>query len=265
MVIWELKMRNIAFILIILQLVACVSTKNVAETRNSEFAAYNNFELFKFWHELDIQRFKNNLLKVRIALVPENKTIDNFKSDSQMVQVYDTLQVMIGEKLIGFHNLKKMYFDTTDRGKLKLFQNLKSDSADNIFLNKIADNPYYELYKDIIERLRKSILQSTFYTSQDNFEFYIQNRSIDIVNVNTFNDIFRDDKLSLENLLKSRLKTIIQNQIDFIISFSGSYNVDYSDRARSYIGSETIHLNLYDVSSAEQISTANITYFWGSE
>ncbi len=76
-------MKNITFLLIILQLVSCVSTKNVAETRNSEYAAHNNFELFRIWRELDIQRFSNDILNVKIILIPENRPIDEFESDPQ--------------------------------------------------------------------------------------------------------------------------------------------------------------------------------------
>ena len=147
-------MKTIVFSLLIFQLVSCVSTKNVAESRNREYAAQNYFELFKFWHELDILRFKNDVLKVKILLVPEEITAGNFKSDSQLVHIYDSLKVLIEEKMEGFREFNKIYMDTTDRGRMKLYQSLKSDSTDLEFLNKISDSPYFELYEDIITRIR---------------------------------------------------------------------------------------------------------------
>jgi hypothetical protein len=258
-------MKNIVLSLIILQLVSCVSTKNVAETRNSDFRAHNNFELFKIWHEIDIVRFNTEKLNVKIALIPENKSISEFESDSQLINIYDSLKVMIDDKMKGFQDLKMMYFDTTVQGKSKIFENLKSDSSDKAFLDRISDSPYFELYDDIIKRLRSSIQKSAFYSSQKNFEDYLQNRSIQVVEMNLTKEIFGEETLSVNKLSKSRTDTFKKNQIDFLIAFSGSYNVAYSDRARSRVGSEHINLIVFDVCSADRISTASITNFWGSE
>jgi hypothetical protein len=258
-------MKNFTFLLIILQLVSCVSTKNVAENRNSEYAAHNNFEFFKIWRELDICRFNDNILNVKFALIPEDRTLSEFESDSQLVHIYDSVQVMIEEKMYGFQELKKTYFDTTDQERLKIYQNLKSDSTDNEFLNKIADSPYFELYEDILNRLRSSILKSKFYSSQKEFEAYIQDRSIEVCDKNIYENIFGKTKMSVTNLSPDQFDKLKQEQIGFLIAFSGSYNIDYSDRAQNRIGSETIFLKLFDLSSATLITTADISYFWGSE
>jgi len=258
-------MKKIVLLLIILQLISCVSTKNVAQTRNSESAAHNNFELFKFWQELDILRFDNNILNVKIALLPENMTIGEFKTDSQMVHIHDSIQVMIEEKMQGFRELNETYFDTTAQSRLNIYNNLKSDSTDNEFLNMIADSPYYELYKDILSRLRSSIQKSKFYSSQKNFENYLQNRSFEIIDENINNEIFETDTISVSRLSKSKIVNLKNYQVDFLITISGSYNINYSDRARSRIGSETIHMQLFNIESAKAITTANITHYWGSE
>jgi hypothetical protein len=252
-------------LLIILQTVSCVSTQNVAEIRNDDFRTHNNFEEFKIWHEIDIARFYAGLLNIHIALIPEDKSIQEFDSDSQLVKIYDSLKVIIDEKMNGFQDLKKMYFDTTVQGKTKIYANLKSDSSDNAFLEKIEDNLYYELYKDIIDRLRKSILQSGFYSSQKNFQDYLQNRSIQVVDIITVEDIFGQDVVSVNNLSENQIAALKSKNINFLIAFSAGYNVEFSDRAQSRVGSETTQLILFDVFSGKKLATANITRFWGSE
>lgn len=258
-------MKNIIFLLIILQFVSCVSTKNVAERRNSDFSAHNDFEFFKIWREIDIKRFNSDILNVNIALVPAEKTINEFKSDSQSVQIYDSLHVIIEEKMQGFRDLEKSYVDTTEQGKQKIYQDLKSDSSDTEFLENMANNPYIDLYEEIINRLRTSIQQSVFYSSQTNFESYIRNRSFEVVDLNNLEEIFRADKIKVESLSDNIVNALKKHQINFIIAFSGSYNVDYSDRARGRIGSEKINLFLFDVQSMNHISSATLTHFWGSE
>jgi hypothetical protein len=258
-------MKNIVLSLIILQLVSCVSTKNVAKIRNSDFRAHNNFEFFKIWGEIDIVRFNTEKLNIKIALIPEDKLINEFENDSQLITIYDSLKVMIDDKMAGFQDLRKMYFDTTEEGKSKIYEKLKSDSSDNAFLDKIAESPYFELYDNIIKRQRSSIQKSSFYTSQKNFENYLQNRSIQVVDMNLTKEIFGQDTLSINKLSKSHIDSFRKNQIDFLIAFSGSYNVAYSDRAQSRVGSEHIKLIVFDVHSADRISTAQITHFWGSE
>jgi hypothetical protein len=78
-------------------------------------------------------------------------------------------------------------------------------------------------------------------------------------------EIFGTDTLRIKNLSQDKIDKLRQNQVNFIIAFSGSYNIDYSDRARGHIGSETIQLILFDVQSVKIISTAELTRFWGSE
>jgi len=259
------KMKIIVFLLIIFQLLSCVSTKNVAESRNREFAAQNYFELFKFWQEMDILRFENDILKVKILLVPEGMTVDNYKSDSQMIHIYDSLKVLIEEKKEGFQEFKRIYTDTTDQGRMKLYHSLKSDSTDLEFLNKISDSPYFELYEDIITRLRKSIQTSKFYSSHEEFDTYIQNRSIEMIDNNIYKDIFQTDSLSLSKLSKIQIEKLREKKIDFLFAFSGSYNIDYSDRAGGRIGSETILIKLFDIRSATSVTSGKITSYWGNE
>ena len=259
------KMKMIIFLLLIFQLLSCVSTKNVAESRNCENAAQNYFELFKFWQELDILRFKNDVLKVNILLVPEGMTVDNFKADSQMVHIYDSLKVLIEEKMEGFQEFNKIYMDTTDQGRMKLYHSLKSDSTDLEFLSKISDSPYFELYKDIITRLRISIQTSKFYSSIEEFDTYIQNRSIEMIDNIIYKDIFQTDSLSLSKLSKIQIETLREKRIDFLFAFSGSYNIDYSDRAGGRIGSETILIKLFDIRSATSVTSGKNTSYWGNE
>jgi len=258
-------MKNIIFILIILQFISCVSSIKVAETRNADFSAHNSFEYFKIWREIDIARFDSEILNVKIALIPEDKSISEFSSDSSLIKTFDSLHVMIEEKMEGFRELEKTYSDTTDEGRKKIFQNLKSDSTDKEFLDKIESDPYFELYVDIVKRLRQSIQQSTFYASQQNFEAYIQSRSIDIIGMNQLKDLIGQEKLTVMNISEEHIRALKENRVDFMIAFSVSYNVQYSDRARGRIGSENINLVLFDVQSARNISTANITHFFGSE
>lgn len=258
-------MKNITLLLIILQLVSCVSTKNVAETRNSEYAAHNNFELFRNWRELDIQRFSNDILNVKIMLIPENRSVDEFESDPQLIHIYDSVQVMIEEKMQGFREFKKTYFDTTKQERLNIYKNLKSDSADNDYLSRIADSPYFELYEDLLKRLRESIQKSKFYSSQRNFEDYIQKRSIEVMDKNINEEIFGTDTISISKLSKNQIDKLRDIQVNFLIAFSGSYNIDYSDRARGRIGSETILMILFDIKSATTVKIAKITHYWGTE
>jgi hypothetical protein len=258
-------MKTFAFLLFIFQLVSCVSTSNVAESRNREYAAENYFELFKFWQEMDILRFKNDILKVKILLVPEGMTVTNFESDSQMVYIYDSLRVMIEEKMEGFREFKNIYMDTTDQARMKLYHSLKSDSTDLEFLSNISDSPYFELYEDILTRLRKSIQTSKFYSSPEEFETYIQNRSIEMIDENISEEIIQTDSLYLNKLSKIQIEKLRQKMIDFLIAFSGSYNIDYSDRARGRIGSESILIKLFDIKTSTTVTTGKITTYWGNE
>jgi hypothetical protein len=258
-------MKNIALFLIILQIFSCVSTKHVAESRNSDVAAQNNFEIYRFWRELDILRFNNGLLNVRILLIPEGINANAFESDSQMIHIYDSLMVMIGDKIKGFQELKKIYNDTTDQGRLNIYNSLKSDSTDQEFLKKIAASSYFELYEDIILRYRESIQASKFYSSFREFDSYIRNRSFEIVDKHLYEEIYGSDIMSMGELSKNQIKKLKEDQIDFIIFFSGSYNIDYSERARSRLGSESIHLKLIDMRTAETVTTANIIQYWGNE
>ena len=230
-------MKNIFLLLLIFQLVSCVSTKNVADSRNRDFAVQNYFERFKFWQELDILRLNNDLLKVKILLIPDGVTAENFDSDSQLVSIYDSLEVIIGEKMVGFREFKTSYFDTTEIGQLKIYKVLKSDSADHQFLDGISDSPYFDLYEDIISRLRKSIQSSQFYSSQEDFENYIRNRSIEAVDNSLYEKIFNADTMSIKKLTDHQIDKLKEHRIDFLISFSGSYNINYSDRAGGRIGS----------------------------
>ena len=258
-------MKNLILCFVIIQLFSCVSSKKVAESRNSEFAAHNSYELFKIWREIDILRFNRDILNVKIALFPEDKTLHQYQADSQLVNINDSLRTLISEKMNAFNELRETYFDTTDQERVNIFQNLKSDSSDYEFLGRISDSPYYDLYENILMRMRNSIQNSTFYASRQNFEEYIMNRSIEIADMDILRDVFGEDTLSVKSLSKAKIFKLKESQIDFIISFSGSYNLNYSDRARGRIGSERIDLILYDVHSSNQISGANITYFWGSE
>jgi hypothetical protein len=258
-------MKNIIPFLIILQLISCVSTKNIAETRNSDYRSRNNFELFKIWRELDIQRFDTDILNVKIALIPEGKTTSEFEADSQLILIHDSLTIMISDKMDGFNELEELYSDTSNTGKQQIYQDLKSDSSDLVFLEKIADDPYVELYEDILYRLRKTIQKSSFYSSQSNFESYLKNRSIEVVDMKLVYDIFGAELPSANSISNLHTNSLRSADIDFLIIFSGSYSVAYSDQAGSRIGSETMHLTLYDVDSAQLITTANLTSFWGSE
>jgi hypothetical protein len=258
-------MKILLWFSLICLFVSCVSSKKVAESRNSDFAAHNSFELFKIWRQIDILRFDYDILNVKIAVIPENKTIDAFKKDSQMISIYDSLQVIVSEKMDGFRELKESYFDTTEKAKLRIYQELKSDSLDKEFLDDISNSAYYELYEDILVRLRKSIQSSDFYSSQNSFEDYIQHRTIEIVNMNVVEDIVQSDQFSLKMLSEDYIGKFRDQHLDFIIAYSGSYNINYSDRARSHIGSENIRLILFDIHSADKSSEATITYFWGSE
>jgi hypothetical protein len=83
--------------------------------------------------------------------------------------------------------------------------------------------------------------------------------------MNQLKDIIGNRKVSISNLSENFIRALKENQVDFMIAFSGSYNIEYSDRARGRVGSENINLILFDVQSASSISTANITYFWGEE
>ena len=255
----------IVFLLLIFQFLSCVSTKNVAESRNREYAAHNYFEFFKFWQELDILRFENDILKIRILLVPEGMTADNFKSNSQLIHIYDSLEVLIEEKMERFREFKGIYMDTTDQGRMKFYHGLKSDSTDLDFLSKISDSPYFEFYEDIITRFRKSIQTSKFYSSFNEFDSYIQNRSIERIDKNIYEEIFKTDSLSLSKLSKIQIEKLKEKKIDFLIAFSGSYNIDYSDRAGGRIGSESISIELFDIKSATSVTTGKITSYWGNE
>ena len=258
-------MKNIISFLIILQLVSCVSTKNVAESRNSENEVHNNFEIFKFWREFDISRFDHDILNLKILLIPEGKTVKEFETNSHIVHIHDSLLVMIGDKIKKYQELKKIFVDTTDQGRLNIYNELKSDSADNEFLKKIAHSSYFELYNDIINRFRKSIQSSKFYSSFDEFDNYIRNRSIDIMDIHRYQEIYQTDASPTGNLSKTQLGRLRENRIDFVILFSGSYNIDYSDRARGRLGSEAIYLKLIDTRTAAKITTAKIIKYWGNE
>ncbi len=79
----EAYMKFYIPLLIIFLLTSCTSTQKVAEYRNAEFSKSNYYETFKFWRELDIWRFEEDLLNIKIGIVPEN--LSNFRSKKSII------------------------------------------------------------------------------------------------------------------------------------------------------------------------------------
>jgi len=86
-----------------------------------------------------------------------------------------------------------------------------------------------------------------------------------MIDNNIYKDIFQTDSLSLSKLSKRQIEKLRAKKIDFLFAFSGSYNIDYSDRAGGRIGSETILIKLFDIRLATSVTSGKITSYWGNE
>ena len=251
-------MRKIFSILIILPIISCVSTKNVAETRNAEVASSNHYEMYKLWRELDIARFTNNISRVKIVLIPEKNPSAEPDSTNQIYKIYSYFKNEIARRDSGFASLKTDYFNSPDSEKTKLYTDLKSDTKDKEFLSKLENNSYIELYENMETKSRKALVESRFYSSQKEFEDYLRNRSFSMAAQIEIGDI-------PDHIAEKHRQNFLSRGINFLIPISASYNLDYSDRAQDHIGSDKINFKLINVKSGHEIITAQILNYWGNE
>ena len=251
-------MRKIFSILIILPIISCVSTKNVAETRNAEVASSNHYEMYKLWRELDIARFTNDISRVKIALIPEKNPSAEPDSNNQIYKIYSYFKNEIARRDSGFASLKTDYFNSPDSEKTKLYTDLKSDTKDKEFLSKLENNSYIELYENMETKSRKALVESRFYSSQKEFEDYLRNRSFGMAAQTEIGDI-------PDHIAEKHRQNFLSKGINFLIHISASYNLDYSDRAQDHIGSDKINFKLIIVKSGHEITTAQILNYWGNE
>jgi len=256
-------MKYSPYLLLIFFITSCSSSQKVAEYRNAEFSHSNNYEVFKFWRELDIRRLEDNLLNVKIGVAIENSPISSGENQSYFKCVIDSIQVQIGRKNQAFQDFKVEYIDTTEQERLRKYKHLQSDSADFQFLARIERDPYYELYKSLINRTSTSIQRSSFYTSHTNFEDYIANRSFMICDWIILKEIFGADALLKDRLSDHHRQQLQDKRVNFLILFSISFATDFSEEAWSRIGSERITLKLIDVNTGELITTSETTHYWG--
>jgi len=250
--------------LLLLLIVSCTSTQKVAEYRNAEFSSSNNFETFKFWRELDIRRFEENLLNVKIGIAAENTTLLNLGEYSYLQGVYDSIRIQIDKRNEAFQAFKVEYFDTTEQERLRLFKHLRSDSADLLFLDKVEEDSYFELYNSLIQRTISTLQQTSFYSSKRNFEDYIRNRSFIYCKKQDLIQIFGDGPILFSGISDYHWKRLKEQQVSYLILFSISFGIDFSEEARGHIGSERILLKLINVSTSELITSSEITRFWGN-
>ncbi len=172
---------------------------------------------------------------------------------------------MIKEKDEAFREFKKEYFDTTEQGKTSLFNYLRSDSTDLLFLTELKDDPYNVLYEDIRIRTTSVLQKTSFYFSQKNFEDYIQNRSFTVCEERELIQIFGNSTLTPESISKNHWHLLAEQKVSFIIMFTINFSADYSEEAGERIGSEIIVMKLLDVYSGKIITSAEITHFWGHD
>jgi len=260
----EVYMKYHYPLLAILLISSCTSSQKIAEYRNVEFSNSNNYETFKFWRELDIQRFENELLKVKIGILPKDIPISDIPDHSYIQTVYDSIQIQIENRNTAFRKFKKEYFDTTKKERTKIFNYLKSDSMDILLLTNLSDNPYLPLYEDLIYRTQSAIQNTFFYSSELSFENYIQNRSFFSCQDDVLLKIFGSEPFSYKDFTDLHWELLEKQGIDFLIMFSIDFATDYSEEAREHIGSERIRMTLLDVLTGNIITSAEISHFWGN-
>jgi hypothetical protein len=258
-------MKDMLILIFILLIGACSSTQKVAEYRNHDFSSSNNFEEFRFWRELDIDRFKNNILNVKIGIIPENMALRDLTNASYMKAEMDSITTKIKDRNEAFIQFRQEYLDTSDTGKAGIYYKLKTDSADLVFLEDIDDDPYYELYAHIISRTTLALKKCNFYSTRENFEDYIEKRSFTTSTIDELLNIFDGGILTVDKMDKLHLQKLKAEHINFLIFYSKQYGASYSDQAGERVGSENILLKLYSVMGNRIIASAEMTYFWGNE
>jgi hypothetical protein len=256
-------MKYLFNLLLIFLFASCLSTEKVAKIRNMDFSYYNHYQFYKFWRELDIFRFKNDILNIKIGVLLENSLENKINDLDTTIYAYQGITNQINERNSVFNRMKTEYSDTTDQGKIKMYERHRSKKEDADFLYVRKNDPYFELYEKLIKRTRNQIQNTSFYASQQAFETYIKKRSIEIVDQTIVAKILEADHLSPIGLSKNQSDNLERYGINFIIVFSGSYAIQYSDRAGGRTGSEIMVIKLIDVKTSEVITTANLRHFWG--
>jgi hypothetical protein len=246
-----------------IQFVSCLSTEQAAYNRNIDFTPNNNYESFKFWHELDIYRLQNNIAQINFAVIGDGYPLSALKDNPQIRVIYDSIRTEISQKNKSFEEFKQAYDDTTAGAKIQLYKSLQADSSDSVFLSGIKGSSYYELYEDLLERIRYCLLHSDFYDSQENFETYLNTRTYHCLNSSELENIFGDEPLSLSKITDNARSRMLALGVNILIIFKTEYGVAYSERAGAHVGSEKIYLQLVPLDSGTILSTAELIHFWG--
>lgn len=257
-------MKRLIEMALMLCLAACLSTDQVARNRNMEFWEYNHYSRAKFWQSIDIARLNQNLAQVQVAIVAENYTPEDMMTQSYLRAVRDSLESQIEARNKNFQIVRSSYFDTTATARKRIFESLKSDSTDLIWLSEMNNSHYFDLYQELLQNSRNAILASDFYHSQSNFETYLKARSFTAVDQSIIIKIFRGQKVTRESLNDTQLASLKNFGIDFLILYSISFASDYSEQAGSRIGSEYTHLTCFSVSGKKIISEVELICFRGN-
>ena len=252
------------FILLLL-LFACVSSNNVAKTRNAETAYSNRYEMYQLWRELDITRFTNNIANINIALIINENLATEPDTTDQVYIIYNYLKNEIAKRDSGFNSLKTEYFNTPDSERIDRYMELKSDKKDQEFISSLDNNPYYELYNNMEAKTRQALIKSRFYSSQEEFEAYLNKRSFSMAIQTDLARIMTGMSPLSNKLSEKQRQAFLSENINFLILISAAYNLDYSDRAQDRVGSDKIGLKLINVESGMPIAEAEIIDYWGSE
>jgi len=258
-------MKRILSFLILLPVFACVSSKNIAETRNAETAYSNRYEMYQLWRNLDITRFTDNIAGINVALIADEYQTTEPDTTDQVYMIYNYLKNEIVKRDSGFSSLKAEYFNAPDSEKTDRYMKLKSDQNDQEFLSSLENNPYFDLYKNMETKTRQAIMKSRFYSSQDEFENYLNKRSFSMVKQTDLAKIMTGLSTLSDKLSEEQKQAFLSENINFLILISSAYNLDYSDRAQDHVGSDKISLKLINVESGMQIAQAEIVNYWGDE
>jgi len=165
-------MKYLLNLLLIFLFASCLSTEKVAKNRNMDFGHYNYYQSYKFWREFDIFRFKNDILNVKIGILPENSPKNKINDLDTTIFIYQGIINHINQRDSVFKRMKIEYSDTTDQGKLNMYERLRSEKEDAEFLSARKNDPYFEFYQELVKRTRNQIQNASFYASPKAFETY---------------------------------------------------------------------------------------------
>jgi hypothetical protein len=174
----------------------------IAQKRNKEIEDRRYFELHKFWTELSVFKYKHNISNIKIGIIFEhfeNNITYQFDTKNITDHIYNDLVAEINNKNNEWENFKIKYFTSSDLEKFRLYNISKSTDRDyTLYVN----SPFLDQVKDICKREDYYKLKSAFYSSQSEFEKYMDKRSFVAVDRSTLKNILGEYGLSQSGLTK---------------------------------------------------------------